>query len=158
VTVSKHQLVVQLNPEGIIEHCLKSKVMDIQASNSLAQIEFILPVQLRRCGIETKLVLKNGPEPTAHPSSVKALQRALLKALIWNQELITGERSSPSEIAKRENVTNRHVTHLLKLSFLSPEIIRLIMDGKMPASFNLEALKTLDIVDNWGIQKKMLIA
>jgi site-specific DNA recombinase len=52
-------------------------------------------VNLKRCGVETKLVVEKPSAPQnlkPHADSVRAIQEALKKALQWNQALIDGRR------------------------------------------------------------------
>ena len=65
------------------------------------------PVQLKRCGIETKLVASTGPVMLSHPESTKAIQKALRRALVWNQALLNGTASTLTEIARNDICTNR---------------------------------------------------
>jgi len=152
ITVSQHQVVINLRGEEVLNHCLKKNLLDQNKSDASNPIKLTVLVHLKRCGIETKLIMVNGPTPEAHPSSVKILQTALLKALTWNQELITGKVLSASEIARREKVTSRYVTHILKLAFLAPEIIKLIAAGKVPNGVNLEIFKTVNLGLCWKNQ------
>jgi site-specific DNA recombinase len=112
ITVSRHQVVINLSGAEILTHCLGRNLLGQHQSNASNPIKLAIPVHLKRCGIETRLIMVNGPAPKTHSSSVKALQTALLKALTWNQELITGKALSASEIAKREKVTSRYVTQV----------------------------------------------
>jgi DNA invertase Pin-like site-specific DNA recombinase len=157
ITVSQHQVVINLRGEEVLNHCLKKNLLDQNKSDASNPIKLTVLVHLKRCGIETKLIMVNGPTPEAHTSSVKILQTALLKALTWNQELITGKVLSASEIANREKVTSRYVTHILKLAFLSPEIIKSITQGAVPATFNMEVFKKLDLKYDWSDQEKQLL-
>ena len=156
-TISQHQVVINLRGEKVLIHCLKKNLLGQHKLDTPNPIKLTIPVHLKRCGIETKLIMVNGPTPEAHPASVKTLQAALLKALTWNQELITGKVLSASEIANREKVTSRYVTHILKLAFLSPKIIKSITQGTVPATFNMEVFKKIDHKYIWSDQEKQLL-
>ncbi len=54
----------------------------------------------------------------------KRLVLAIAKARRWAEELAMGQVSDVKAIAKREEVSERHVRITLPLSFLSPEIVR----------------------------------
>jgi hypothetical protein len=157
ITISQHQVVINLRGEEVLNNCLKKNILGQHKSDTSNPIKLTIPVHLKRCGIETKLIMVNGPTPAAHPSSVKTLQAALLKALTWNQELITGKALSASEIAEHEKVTSRYVTHILKLAFLSPSIIKSITQGKVPATFNMEVFKKINLKYVWDDQEKKLL-
>lgn len=113
------------------------------------------PVQLKRCGIETKLVVSNGPVMLSHPESTKAIQNALRKALVWNQALLDGKASTLTELAEKENVAQRYICDLIKLAYLAPDIMDTIIEGKIPATLTLDRLKKRFSM-NWTIQRELL--
>ena len=102
-----------------------------------------IPVKLKRCGIETRLVISDQPQHSepAPPASVTALKAAVLKGMTWNQQLITRKRRSMTDIAKHEGVSRQFVASSIQLAFLSPRIIRMIAAGNVPMSLTLESLK-----------------
>jgi hypothetical protein len=61
--------------------------------------EVSVPMQLKRCGIETRLAIPAGKPAPAHHRSITAIQEALAKALTWNQALLTGSASSLTAVA-----------------------------------------------------------
>ncbi len=114
-----------------------------------------LPVSLRRCGIETRLVVPNGDTGPAHHASTRAIQEGLAKALTWNDDLMSGKVSSMNQLAKREGVTQRYVAHLLKLAYLAPDIMEAIARGNIPSAVSLGRLKKGFPLD-WQEQRKVL--
>ena len=117
--------------------------------------EAIIPVRLKRCGVETRLIVQNETSSPAHHSSVDAIQGALAKALEWNEALLSGAASSMTQIAKREEVTQRYIAHLVKLAFLAPDIMQRIAEGDIPPDLSLDHLKTGFPLD-WDAQRKTL--
>jgi DNA invertase Pin-like site-specific DNA recombinase len=113
------------------------------------------PAQLKRCGIETRLVASNGPVTLSHPESTKAIQKALRRALVWNQALLNGAASTLTEIAKKEKVEQRYICDLIKLAYLAPDIIEAIIEGKIPVSLTLDKLKKMFSI-NWRKQRQVL--
>ena len=113
------------------------------------------PVQLKRCGIETRLVTSNGPIAPSHPESTIAIQKALRKALKWNQALLDGKASTLTALAEKENVAQRYICDLIKLAYLAPDIIEAIIEGKPSSSLTLDQLKK-GISMDWNEQRKLL--
>ena len=113
------------------------------------------PVQLKRCGIETKLVTSNGPALLSHPESTKAIQKALRRALIWNQALLDGKASTLTELATEENVAQRYICDLIRLAYLAPDIMEAIIAGKIPVDLTLVRLKKGFSMD-WQKQRQLL--
>ena len=127
------------------------------SATSTLQDQHVLtcPVQLRRCGIETKLVASNGPVVLSHPESTKAIQGALRKALLWNQALLDGKASTLTELAEKENVAQRYICDLIKLAYLAPDIMEAIFSGKIPAGLTLDSLKK-GFSPDWQKQRQLL--
>jgi len=82
-----------------------------QASDSGDLYEINIPARLKRCGIETKLIISESTPQDVHDKTRQALQSAL---------------------AKREGVTQRNISHLLKLAYLAPDIMTAIVKGQIP--------------------------
>ena len=111
-----------------------------------------IPLQIKRRGIEMRLVLASSnskPDPT--------LVKALAKAHKWFAELASGKTETIAEIAKREKIDNRYVSHIINLAFLSPNIIEEIIVGSQPVDISVQKLiKTIDMPINWQEQKQEL--
>lgn len=98
-------------------------------------------MHLKRCGIETKLVIPSeDPSSTlAHHTTIRTVRQAVIKALAWNQALIDGSATSMTKLAIRHHVTQRYIAHLIKLPFLAPDIIQAILRGNVPHSWTLKS-------------------
>ena len=127
--------------------------LDSTTSGDLYEVS--IPAQLRRCGIETKLIIAESAPQDVHGRTRHAVQSALAKASEWNQLLISGEASSMAALAKREGVTQRYISHLLKLAYLAPDIMAAIVKGQMPHDLTLTRLKKHLPLD-WAEQRKTL--
>ena len=110
-------------------------------------------VMFRRSGIESKLVFSGGPPPSTHQRSVKALQKALLKSLQWNEALLSGEVDSFEALIRRDNLNARQTHRLRKLAFLAPDIMEAIIAGQIPETLTLESLKR-DFPVAWDAQRR----
>jgi site-specific DNA recombinase len=109
---------------------------------------------LKRCGIETKLIIAERTPLTVHSRTQHALQSALAKALEWNQKLIDGKVESMAALAKQEGVTQRYIAHVIKLAFLAPDIMNAILKGRVPHDLTLTRLKK-DLPLDWAQQRKI---
>ena len=112
-----------------------------------------VPVQLKRCGIETRLIVEGVTPPVAHKRTVQAAQDSLRKALQWNQALLSGKANSMAELARNEDVTQRYIAHIIKLAYLAPDIMDAIIKGNIPAQLSLGQLKK-NIPLDWDEQRR----
>ena len=66
---------------------------------------------------------------------------ALSRAFHWQRLIDEGIVSSGSDIARREGLHQTTVNELLRLTLLSPTLVRSILDGKQPKTLSLLWLK-----------------
>ena len=115
----------------------------------------LVPLQMRRRGIETRLVLPG--EALATPRTDPALLRALARGHQWFGELATGTAASTSQIAAREGVSDSYVRHIVPLALLAPAIVESICAGRQGVCLSAERLKTLAGVPiEWDAQQRLL--
>jgi DNA invertase Pin-like site-specific DNA recombinase len=148
VVVSKKTVTIQLD-----RNCLLIRLAGLALDTKSQQhITLETAVNLRRSGIESKLIYPAGGEPTVHDRSVKALQEALLKSLKWNEDLVSGNVRSIDALIERDRLNPRQVHRLRKLAFLAPDIMERIIAGEVPETLTLERLKK-DFPVKWAEQR-----
>ena len=65
--------------------------------------------------------------------------------------------TSIKEIATSEKVDPTHVTRMLYRAFLTPDIVRAILNGTQPVHFDLKFLKQFRALPiDWTKQRKLL--
>ena len=80
------------------------------------------------------------------------LIKILNQAYIWHQDVING--TSTQDIARRDKVCVQYVRRILNLSFLSPKIVRAILNGTQPADCTLKKLLSIKF-SNWQEQEQI---
>jgi len=77
------------------------------------------------------------PEPEAHFQSRSQdahILKALGRAWAWRRRLEAREVATINEIAKAEGFTDRFVSRMVRLAYLSPDVLeRLVISRKHPA-------------------------
>ena len=91
----------------------------------------LVPLQMKRRGVETRLVLPSDVQPCR---SDPALLRALTRGYQWFGELAAGTVSSTKQIASREGVSDSYVRHMVPLALLAPAIVESICAGRQGVS------------------------
>jgi len=107
-------------------------------ATSLTMTRFI-PMEMKRRGVEIRLVVEGQTAPAARPDP--HLLKAVARGHRWFAELASGKSASIKEIARREGVYDSYVKRLIPLAFLAPEIVRAICNGSQPPNLTAEALK-----------------
>jgi hypothetical protein len=149
VTLAKDSIELSLNLAPLLPESVQ-----IKDPVGLTITEFI-PLQMKRRGVETKLVIKD------HPTEVMRTDRALLLAVArghhWFGELASGTATSTVEIAKREGLNDSYVRRLLPLAFLAPAIIEAVSAGRQPSDLTAEKLtRAVSLPLAWSEQQRLL--
>lgn len=108
------------------------------------------PFQLRKRGVETKIILDDAPSGTDD-----TLIRNIAKAHAWFERIKAGK--TVTEIAKREGTSKRRIQQLVGLSFLAPDIIRDALEGRQPIGFTSEWCLRHDLPLDWTQQRQLLV-
>jgi site-specific DNA recombinase len=107
-----------------------------------------VPMQIRRRGVELRLVINGGAR--ASRKTDQPLLRAVARAHCWFEDLVSGRLMV--EIAKRNGVGKQYVSRLMRLAFLAPEMVERIAAGRQPPELTAQALRTgrFDISVGWA--------
>jgi len=125
------------------------------AGGACLRMTRLVPLQMRRRGVETRLVLPG--EALATPRTDPALLRALARGHQWFGELAAGTATSTSEIATREGLSDSYVRHMVPLALLAPAIVESICAGRQGVCLSAERLKVLAGVPiEWDAQQRLL--
>lgn len=156
VTLTHDSIETHIRLNEVIDF-LMSGVRNLSSQYPMEAAEHVAktPVQLKRRGVETRLIVGNKQEVTAHADSVKAIRNALKNSLRWSQALLTGRAKTIKELATEEYYDARYLIDLLHLAFLAPDIQKAIISGKIPANLTLNKLKKRLPV-SWSAQRQIL--
>jgi site-specific DNA recombinase len=94
---------------------------------------------LKRSGMAMRMVLSDGTAAAASQPD-QTLIRTIARALRWWQRLSSEPELTPTSLAAAEGVTPSYLTRVLRLAFLDPAIIQMILDGSAPASLTAKRL------------------
>ena len=116
----------------------------------------ILPIRLRRYGLGLRLIVE-APGSVHNQAIDQRLLRSIERGQQWFLQLIQNPPKSIGEIAKAEQVSVTHLTRLIYLAFLSPDIVQMIRQGKQPPSLTAERLsRRVPLPMDWDEQRKWL--
>ena len=83
------------------------------------------------------------PEPEAHFQSRSQdahILRALGRAWAWRRRLETGEVATIHDLAKAEGFTDRFVSRVMRLGYLSPDVLERLVISRDPPSVSVNEL------------------
>ena len=97
-----------------------------------------------------KIIVGQFIEPKKRPNT--ELIKILNQAYTWHQDILDGKTTQ--EIANRDKVCVQYVRRIVNLSFLSPKIVRAILNGTQPADCTLKKLLSIKS-SNWQEQEQI---
>ncbi len=122
-----------------------------------AKLTTLIPLHVRRSG-GRKVVI---PAATSSDSAAEhhtPILTALSRAFHWQRLLDEGRVSSGAEIARQEGLNQSSVNELLRLTLLSPQIVRALLAGRQPKTLTLRWLKNHELPADWDAQREVFDA
>lgn len=117
-----------------------------------------IPLVFKKHGGRKTVISPDGHAWESPPPLVdSALVRALARAFRWQRLLDDGTHATFDELAKAEGVSQSHVSRMLRLTLLAPEVVEAILKGRQPEVTRLEGLLA-GFPDEWGRQCAQAIA
>ena len=116
-----------------------------------------IPITMRHQGGRKQLVTPAGATPwIPTPSRVdNTIVKAIVRAHRWREMLESGRYATVRDLAKAEAINESYLGRILRLTLLSPTIIEAILEGRQPATLELDdLLKQFPI--EWDNQLEML--
>ena len=132
--------------------------MKIRQNGAAVQLEdkkmtTLIPVKIKWHGGRKK-VIPAATLPDQQPEHDASMLVALSRAYHWQRLLDTGVVDSGSDIARREGLHQTTVNALLRLTQLSPALVRDILNGRQPKTLSMRWLKTHELPWDWGDQQE----
>jgi DNA invertase Pin-like site-specific DNA recombinase len=113
----------------------------------------LCPFQQSRHGNELRLILGNHQsDPTR---STIAIIRAIARARLWYNQIISGEATGIPDLARLHGVSRRYVKNILRCASLSPSVVEAILNNKCSTELTLQDLAN-NIPIEWDRQNSML--
>jgi hypothetical protein len=110
-------------------------------SDNAGTVTVRVPLRVRRHGGRKLMAVSDAPradERKRLPDN--AILKALGRAYRWKRLLETGEFSSISDLAAVEKINHSYIRRILRLTLLSPAMIEMILDDRLPRYVQLEDL------------------
>jgi DNA invertase Pin-like site-specific DNA recombinase len=98
-----------------------------------------VPVRSRRSGRAIRMVIA-GTDPFATAKPDARLVKLLIRARQFNATLLDSDGVPFGALAKRQGVSPSYFTRLVRLSYLPPDIIEAILDGRQPRDLTADKL------------------
>jgi hypothetical protein len=117
--------------------------------------EFYTAVNLRRRGVEVKLVLDSKTGAAQSPD--EKLVNLLARAHCWHDQVTQGQVRSVKQLAFDVNLNAADVGRTLQLAYLAPDITDAILTGRHPVELTPRRLMRIGVLPfAWDDQRKAL--
>jgi site-specific DNA recombinase len=148
ITVSTESLEIALRVDAI---CVERSCASSDETTTI-----VVPVQLKRCGLAVRLIVRGADEDQARGPNAR-LVALLAKAQRWFSSLQSGQYPSVLAIAQEHGVATKEVTQVIYLAFMAPDIVQKIARGEQPMDLGVRKLQSMvPLPLEWGEQRRLL--
>ncbi len=153
IDIRPGQMTITICPTSL-SSILLNKSGPIPTNRPSDQVTLTLPFQLRRRGVEAKLIVSNEiANPTVDPKLVQTIRNAHR----WRDLITSGNASSIDAVAESDNIPASEISRILPLAFLAPDITKSILTGNQPIDLTAERLKRVGKLPAcWNEQRRVL--
>ncbi|MBU2580650.1 MAG: hypothetical protein KJ622_02880 [Alphaproteobacteria bacterium] len=151
IVVAPDELTIQLDRKPL---ALMLRMPGDMQFTTLDPMVLKVRASLQRTGQSKRLVIGGQREPR-----IDAGLAALLREAFQSRQLVLeASEESMNQITQRLGMPNGHLTTLMRISYLAPDIIRDILDGHQPPSLTRQKLiaKSRGLPHEWAQQRAWL--
>ena len=150
ITVRPNEIVVKLGDRSATD----DSATGAPTTTQTIRIPWIPPGRPRR-----EIILPHDPNAPAGRRPIRAEARnRLIKGIAlgrrWLDQIVKGECADTARLGRREDKSERSIRMTLSLAFLSPEIVKAAIEGKLPRHIGLTELS--DPALSWNVQKQLI--
>ena len=155
IQIGEAQILVWLNRTAIVSSVMPDAApKPIDCMTAVEPLALSITASLRRAGKGVRLVIGNG----AANAIDDGLASLIARAMATRNMLLAGRDDSIDAMASRLGVRRDYLAVLVRLSYLSPEIVRAILVGQQPIELTPTRLVALsrNLPHDWQEQRRLL--
>jgi len=120
-------------------------------------LDLTFPCSLRRRGQSLTLQIIGSDSGRSYDPTTQQLIEAVAKGRHWWDEISIAQVASLRQLAEREHINVSHASSLIRLAFLSPHLVRQILEGRQAPHLSVEYLtRRVDLPHDWAEQERLL--
>lgn len=112
-------------------------------TDSTNTIRVVIPLTIRKRNGRPKILPPDEVTVRDGRSQEPHVLRAIARAWSWRRQLETGAASTIQDIAAAEKLSDRYVGRLVRLAYLSPQVLERLVIHRMPPALSLAELIAL---------------
>lgn len=109
-------------------------------TGSTETIRVVIPLTIRKRNGRPKILPPDNLTSRDDRSQDPHVLRAIARAWNWRRQLETGAASTIQDIAAAEKVSDRFVSRMMRLAYLSPEVLEHLIITRVPSALSLNDL------------------
>jgi hypothetical protein len=109
-------------------------------AENIDTIRVVVPLKFRKKNGRPRILPPADYKPSADRTQDPHILRAIGRAWAWRRKLASGEIASIDDLAEAERVSDRFVSRTLRLTYLSPEVLRRLLVERQPPALSLPQL------------------
>lgn len=103
-------------------------------------IRVVIPLTIRKRNGRPKILPPDDMDSRNGRVQDPHVLRAIARAWIWRRQLETGAASTIQDIAAAEKFSDRFVSRIMRLAYLSPEVLEHLVIRRTPPALSLNDL------------------
>lgn len=103
-------------------------------------IRVVIPLTIRKRNGRPKILPPDDVTFRTGRAQDPHVLRAIARAWSWRRKLESGEYSTNDDIAAAERVSDQFVSRMLRLAYLSPDVLERLVVGRVPRTLSLNEL------------------
>jgi hypothetical protein len=119
-------------------------------------IRVVIPLTIRRRNGRPKILPPDDVDSRNGRTQDPHVLRAIARAWSWRRQLETGVASTIQDIAAAEKVSDRFVSRMMRLAYLSPEVLEYLVIRRVPSALSLYDLADV-AARPWAEQMDMVL-
>ncbi len=112
-------------------------------TQSSGTIRIVIPLAIRKRNGRPKILPPADMETTEPTNQGPHVLRAVARAWGWRRKLETGAMATLQDIAAAEKISDRFVGRMMRLAYLSPDVLERLVTQREPAALSLNDLVTV---------------
>jgi len=103
-------------------------------------IRVVIPLTIRKKNGRPKILPPADLAPAEARTQDAHVLRAIARAWNWRRRIERGEASTIADIATAERVTDRFISRMMRLAYLSPGVLEKLLIHRIPPALSLNDL------------------
>jgi DNA invertase Pin-like site-specific DNA recombinase len=157
IVVGVDRVDIQLLPSRIAALLRDGPISKGPVDEQEQPIILSVPAQLRRAGLGIRILIDEAASPGRAAKADPKLIKLIARAHLFNNKLAESSSEHLADVARRERMTRSYFTRVLRLTYLAPDIMRAILEGRHPRDLSAQKLLSHSRLPlTWPEQRRIL--